>query len=247
MTAFDLRGGRVSLGGREVLHGVDFTLGESEFVAVLGANGSGKSTLVKALAGIVPLSGGTLHVFGTPADRFGDRARIGYVPQRLTSATGVPATVREVVLSGRTPRLSRLRRLTAADRAAADDAIAAVGLADRAREPVAGLSGGQQQRVLIARALAGEPDVLVLDEPTAGVDAESQEAFGETLRLLKERGVAVLLVSHHLGALAALVDRVVVVADGLVSYDGPVPPGGMPDDDHHHPDLAERRSWGPAR
>ena len=242
--AFELRGGRVAYGGTEVLHGVDFTLGASEFVAVLGANGSGKSTLVRALVGLLPLSGGTLHVFGTPAAAFRDRARIGYVPQRLTSETGVPATVREVVLSGRTPRAPRLRRLGPADRAAAGDAIAAVGLADRAGDPVAALSGGQQQRVLIARALAAQPDVLVLDEPTAGVDAESQDAFGGTLRLVKEHGAAVLLVSHHLGPLAALVDRVVTMAGGGVAYDGPVPPGGMPDDDHHHPDPGSARPWG---
>jgi len=240
--AFALTGGRVSLGGREVLHGVDFTLGADEFVAVLGANGSGKSTLVKALVGLLPLSGGTLRVFGETA--FRDRARIGYVPQRVTAASGVPATVREVVLSGRTPRASRLRRLGAHDRRAASDAVAAVGLGDRAGDPVGTLSGGQQQRVLIARALAGEPDVLVLDEPTAGVDAESQEAFGRTLRLLRERGVAVLLVSHHLGPLAELVDRVVVVSAGEVSYDGPVPPGGMPDDDHHHPHAPHGGTWG---
>lgn len=239
--AFSLAGGRVALGGREVLRGVDFTLGASEFVAVLGANGSGKSTLVRALVGLLPLSAGTLRVF----DEESASDRIGYVPQRLTSATGVPATVREVVLSGRTPRLSRLRRIGAADRAAAADAIAAVGLADRADDPVASLSGGQQQRVLIARALASDPDALVLDEPTAGVDAESQEAFGETLRLLKERGVAVLLVSHHLGALAELVDRVVVISAGEVSYDGPVPPGGMPDDDHHHHGVPGDGFWGP--
>lgn len=234
LTAFALDGGRVSLGGREVLHGVDFTLGASEFVAVLGANGSGKSTLVKTLVGLLPLSGGTLRVSG----------EVGYVPQRLTAATGVPATVTEVVRSGRTPRASRWRPLTAADRATTDDAIAAVGLSDRARDLVSALSGGQQQRVLIARALAGEPDVLVLDEPTAGVDAESQEAFWHVLSALKERGVAVLLVSHHLGALAALVDRVVVVSDGLISYDGPVPESGMPDDDHHHPSAADS-FWGP--
>ena len=237
-----LSSGRVVLGGHEVLHDVDFALGQSEFVALLGANGSGKSTLVRTLLGLVPLAGGTLRVFGETAVR--DRARIGYVPQRVTSATGVPATVREVVLSGRTPRLSRLRRLRPEDHEATRDAIAAVGLADREREPVANLSGGQQQRVLIARALAAQPEALVLDEPTAGVDAESQDAFAVTLRMLKERGVAVLLVSHHLGSLAALVDRVVVVSEGTVTYDGPVPPGGMPDDDHHHPDIADRQGWG---
>ena len=246
MKPFDLTGGVVVRGGAEVLHGIDFALAENEFVAVLGANGAGKSTLVRALLRLTPLAAGTLLLYGTPAERFRDWPRIGYVPQRATSATGVPATVREVVASGRTSRLSRWRRFGATDRAAVSSALSAVGLADRADRGVATLSGGQQQRVLIARALAGEPDTLVLDEPTAGVDTESQQAFAATLSLLKERGVAVLLVTHHLGALAPLVDRVVAVADGRIAYDGPVPPHGMADDDHHHPEPTERAFWGPA-
>ena len=242
MTAFALSGATVTRGGTEVLHGVDFALGEREFVAVLGANGAGKSTLVRALLGLTPVTRGELRVFGVPSREFTQWPRIGYVPQRLTSATGVPATVREVVASGRTPRLSRWRRANAADRAAVDAAIDAVGL--RGDTPVAHLSGGQQQRVLIARALAGEPEALVLDEPTAGVDAESQEAFAAVLAGLKERGVAVLLVTHHLGALAPLVDRVVVLSEGRVTYDGPVPEHGMADDDHHHPAPPDGSRWG---
>ena len=242
MTAVDLRGGVVDRGATRVLHGVDFVLGEREFVAVLGANGAGKSTLVRALLGLTPLAAGTLTLFGEPAARFKDRYRLGYVPQRLTTGGGVPATVREVVASGRTPRLSRWRRPSAEDRAAVDLAIEAVGLSPDA--PVAHLSGGQQQRVLFARALAGGPEALVLDEPTAGVDAESQEAFAGVLGDLKERGTAVLLVTHHLGALAPLVDRVVVLAQGRVTYDGPAPDHGMADDDHHHPAPPDRSRWG---
>jgi zinc transport system ATP-binding protein len=244
VTVFALTDGVVERGAAEVLHGVTFALAEHEFVAVLGANGAGKSTLVRALLTLSPLAAGDLRVFGTPVREFRDWPRIGYVPQRATSATGVPATVREVVASGRTPRLSRWRRSTDADRAAVDAAVESVGLTHRADVPVATLSGGQQQRVLIARALAGEPEALVLDEPTAGVDAESQEAFGATLARLKDSGVAVLLVTHHLGALAALVDRVVVVAGGTIGYDGPVPPEGMADDDHHHPLAAPESRWG---
>jgi zinc transport system ATP-binding protein len=242
VNALSLTGATVVRGGSEVLHGVDFALGRSEFVAVLGANGAGKSTLVRALLGLTPIASGDLRLFGVPARDFKEWPRVGYVPQRLTSATGVPATVREVVASGRTPRLSRLRRTTSADRAAIDAAVDAVGLAPDT--PVAHLSGGQQQRVLIARALAGEPEALVLDEPTAGVDAESQEAFAAVLARLKERGVAVLLVTHHLGALGALVDRVVVLSEGRVTYDGPVPEHGMPDDDHHHPAPRGDSRWG---
>jgi zinc transport system ATP-binding protein len=244
VTPFELTGAVVARGGAEVLHGVDFTLGGNEFVAVLGANGAGKSTLVRALLRLAPLRAGSLRVFGEPAAEFRDWPRVGYVPQRATSTTGVPATVREVVASGRTPRLRRGRRATAADRAAVDAALAAVGLDGRSDDPVATLSGGQQQRVLIARALAGEPEALVLDEPTAGVDAESQHAFAATLALLKERGVALLLVTHHLGDLAPLVDRVVVVASGRIAYDGPVPPAGMADDDHHHPEPSAANRWG---
>jgi zinc transport system ATP-binding protein len=239
-----LSDGCVTLGGREVLHGVTFTLQPAEFVTLLGANGSGKSTLVKTLLGLLPLSHGQLRLFGTPLRAFREWPRLGYVPQRTSSETGVPATVREVVMSGRTPRLSRWRGLRPVDRAAVDDALGAVGLAHRAADPVATLSGGQQQRVLIARALAVEPEALVLDEPTAGVDTDSQDAFSSTLALLKDKGVAVLLVSHHVGALARLVDRVVVMAEGQTSYDGPVPPAGMPDDDHHHPGTAALRHWG---
>ena len=242
MNALSLTGATVRRGATEVLHGVDFALGEREFVAVLGANGAGKSTLVRALLGLTPVAAGELRLFGVPAREFTEWPRVGYVPQRLTSATGVPATVREVVASGRTPRLSRWRRSSAADRAAVDAAVEAVGLPPRT--PVAHLSGGQQQRVLIARALAGEPEALVLDEPTAGVDAESQEAFANVLARLKERGVAVLLVTHHLGALAPLVDRVVVLSEGRVTYDGPVPEHGMADDDHHHPAPRDGSRWG---
>jgi zinc transport system ATP-binding protein len=240
----ELADGCVALGGHEVLHAVTFSLAPAEFVTLLGANGSGKTTLVRALVGLTPLSHGELKLFGLPVRRFHDWPRLGYVPQRSTSATGVPATVAEVVGSGRTPRLRPWQRFGADDRTAVAGALEAVGLGHRARDSVSTLSGGQQQRVLIARALAGGPEALILDEPTAGVDADSQEAFGDTLALLKERGVAVLLVSHHVGTLARLVDRVVVLADGRASYDGPVPPAGMPDDDHHHPSAVALRQWG---
>jgi zinc transport system ATP-binding protein len=158
----------------------------------------------------------------------------------------MPASVREVVASGRVGRVGWLRRTTAYDREVCAAALDSVGLASRARDPFRTLSGGQQQRALIARALAGEPDVLVLDEPTAGVDRENQEALAHTLALLKERGHAMLLVTHHLGPLADLVDRTVVLDAGRVAYDGPVPPGGMaPDDEHHHHPHAPRdvRLW----
>ena len=211
---------RLSLAGRPVLHGVDLVVAPGEFVALLGANGSGKSTLVRAAIGLRPVSAGTVALFGTPLAQFKQWRRIGFVPQRAGAASGVPASVREVVTSGRLGRRRLLTPLSKADRRAVDDALDVVGLADLAGDSVATLSGGQQQRVLIARALAGEPDVFFLDEPTAGVDLTNQYALADSLATLKERGATIVLVAHELGPMAPLVDRAVVMAHGVVSYDG---------------------------
>ncbi len=237
-SVLSLRGGVVEHDGRPVLRGVDLRVTAGEVVAVLGANGSGKTTLVRAVLGLTPLSAGSVELFGEPAARFTDWPRIGWVPQRVGATSGVPATVREVVASGRLPRMRRLRRPSAVDRAAVDDAVSVVGLADRASDSVATLSGGQQQRVLIARALASGPDLLVLDEPTSGVDAENQVALARALGELVGRGVAVVLVAHELGPMAPLVDRAVVLRDGLVVHDGPVPTEHdlhAHDPEHAHP------------
>ncbi len=223
MSVFDLVGGRVVLGGRTILDDVSVRVDEGEFVAVLGANGSGKTTLVRTLVGLNPLAAGSLALFGTPIARFHDWPRLGYVPQRLVVGGGVPATVREVVASGRVGRVSRWRRLGRADHAAIDHALEDVGLSDRSRDAVTTLSGGQQQRVLIARALAGEPEVLVLDEPTAGVDADSQDTLAGALGHLSNAGGSVVLVAHELGPLEGLIKRAVVLSGGQVVSDGPPP------------------------
>jgi zinc transport system ATP-binding protein len=231
-----LRDVRLSLAGRPVLHGVDLTVDAGEFVALLGANGSGKSTLVRAATGLRPVASGSVELFGTPLHDFRDWSRIGFVPQRVGAASGVPASVREVVSSGRLGRRRLLRPLGAADRRAVDDALDVVGLAERAGDSVATLSGGQQQRVLIARALAGEPDLFFLDEPTAGVDVAHQHTLAECLHTLKDRGATIVLVAHELGPMAPLVDRAVVMAHGAVGYDGP-PLDEATLHAHHHPRL----------
>jgi zinc transport system ATP-binding protein len=215
-----LSGGVVTIAGRPVLRGINLTVEAGEFVALLGANGSGKSTLVRALTGLRPLAGGHLELFGIPFDSFHDWQRVGFVPQRAGATAGVPASVWEIVASGRLTRRRLFRPLGRADRAAIDDALEVVGLADRAREGVANLSGGQQQRTLIARALAGEPELFFLDEPTAGVDLPNQYALADALSRLKARGATVVLVAHELGPLEPLVDRAVVMRDGRVVYDG---------------------------
>ncbi|REF37815.1 metal ABC transporter ATP-binding protein [Thermasporomyces composti] len=217
-----LRSGRVSYDGHPALIDIDLVVRPGEVVAVLGANGSGKSTLVRAIVGLVPLETGSLELFGTPSAQFRDRARIGFVPQRHTVGGGVTATVEEVVGSGRLPR-RRLWRpwLSATDRAVIAEAIATVGLSEKAHQPVSTLSGGQQRRVLIARALASQPELLVMDEPFAGVDHANQEILAATLGKLNAEGMTLLLVTHELGPVTSLVRRTVVLHHGGLVYDGP--------------------------
>lgn len=232
-----LQGGRVVYDGRPALDGVDLRVEAGEALAVLGANGSGKSTLVRALLGLAPLAAGRLELFGTPLHSFKQWPRIGYVPQRSGATTGVPATVREVVGTGRLA-LRGLRRARAEDRDAVRGAIAAVGLADRANDSVGTLSGGQQQRVLIARALTCDPELFILDEPTAGVDAESQQSLSRTLQSLVDRGTTVLVVTHEIAALHGLFTRALTLEHGHVLHDGAPPEADhlhLHDPEHAHP------------
>lgn len=237
-TVVSIDDGAVLIGGRPILRGIHLRIPEGQFVALMGANGSGKSTLVKALTGLRPLARGEVRLFGTPLDRFRDRHRLGFVPQRSGAASGVPASVWEVVSSGRLTRRRWLHPLLRRDRAAIMAALDVVGLTDRVGDEVASLSGGQQQRVLIARALAGEPELLFLDEPTAGVDLSNQQALADALGILKERGATIVLVAHELGPLAPLVDRAVVMRDGQIGYDGPP----LNDHEMHSPLFGESHS-----
>ena len=230
----------VEYDGVHVLEDVDLRVTAGEFVALLGANGSGKTTLVRALLGLEPVTHGRVLLFGTPLDRFRDWPLVSYVPQRLPGAANVPVSVWEAVLAGLISPRTRFRALSKSQREAAREALVAVDLWPRRHDRLDTLSGGQQRRVLIARALATQARLFVLDEPTAGVDAESQQRLADTLTLLAGQGHTVLLVAHELGQLAPLVTRTVVLgrgARGSVVYDGPTPPpSGLEAVVHHHPD-----------
>lgn len=212
----------VTLDGERILHDVSMRVSAGEFVVVLGANGSGKSTLVRAAVGLVPTVAGSIELFGTARADFTDHHRIGYVPQRTSAVGGVPATVHEVVASGRLPYRKMFRRLNATDLGMIDGALERVDLSARRNSPMSDLSGGQQQRVLIARALATGADLLIMDEPTAGVDHDRQHNLAELMGGLVAGGTSVLLVAHELGPMALLVDRAVVVDHGHIAFDGPV-------------------------
>ena len=212
--------------GQSVLEDVDLLVEEGEFVAIAGPNGGGKTTLFRVVLGLDRPVGGEAHLFGEPAHRFSRRRLLGYLPQRAELGGDAPATVREVVSAGRLPVSGLVGRTRARDREAVAEAISRVGLATVADAPVRTLSGGMQQRAFIAKALAGEPSLLVLDEPTTGVDVESQDSLAALLdRLHSDLGVTVLYVSHEFGAVERFVQRLVLVR-GRIIFDGP--PGELP-------------------
>jgi zinc transport system ATP-binding protein len=219
-TLVEARGLTFGYGREPVLREVDLSVGAGEFVALVGPNGSGKSTLLRLLLGRLRPWAGEVRLFDRRPEDLRDRARLGYVPQRPSLSSEVPATVEELVAAGRLVEGRWWRPFGRADREAVAHALVSVDLAELARTPLNELSGGQQQRAFIARAFASGPELLVLDEPTAGVDAESQRRFRDALvHLIGEHGAGVLLVSHELTAVAQDVDRVIVLK-GSVLFDG---------------------------
>lgn len=231
--AIEVASGAVALAGRPILRDIDLRVEEGEVVALLGANGSGKSTLVKTIVGLLPLSAGSVRLLGEPLGSFRSWKRLGYVPQRSPMTQGVPSTVREVVSAGRLAHRRPFAPANAADRDAVDEALEAVGLGDRASHPVATLSGGQQQRVLMARTLAGRPDLLVLDEPIAGVDLVSQQAMAAALASRARAGATIVVVLHELGPFEPLIERTVVLREGRIVHDGPPTAATSHPDEHH--------------
>ncbi len=207
-------------GDTTVVRDVTMSVHPGEVVAVLGPNGAGKSTVVKGLLGLSTIVGGDVRLFGVPADQFRDHARLGYVPQRHTLTGSVRATAEEIVSTGRLVRQSWWGRPSAADRQVIARALDVVGLADRAGTDVSTLSGGQQRRVLIARALAAQPEVLLMDEPTSGVDTANQHVLAEVLGRLAAQGVTMIVVTHEMDAFVDVVTRVVVIDRGGVAFDG---------------------------
>jgi zinc transport system ATP-binding protein len=206
--------------GQRVLEDVSLGLGEGEFVAVAGPNGGGKTTLMRIVLGLERPGAGSALLYGEPAHHFSGRRALGYLAQRSHVGGDAPATVREVVSAGRLASGRLLGRLHREDRAHVAEAIDRVGLSAVADAPLRTLSGGMQQRTFIAKALAGQPSLLVLDEPTTGVDAESQESLAELLATLhRELGVTIVYVSHEFGAVEHHVERLVLVRRTIV-FDG---------------------------
>ncbi|MDR0990180.1 MAG: metal ABC transporter ATP-binding protein [Propionibacteriaceae bacterium] len=225
----------VSLGGLPILREVDVTVNPGQIVALLGGNGSGKTTLLRAILNLIGHQAGTIELFGQPQAHFHGWARIGYVPQKAT--IGLHATtLSEVVHTGTLAyRHGGVRGLTTLlhhrrNAQVVDQALTQVGLTAQAKELFTHLSGGQQQRGLIARALAQQPDVLVLDEPFAGVDQTHQHSVAHSLATFRDRGGAVLVVLHETEMMAEFIDTAVVLREGRVIHHGALPPQTS----HHH-------------
>jgi zinc transport system ATP-binding protein len=201
-----------------VLRDVDLQVERGEFVAIAGPNGGGKTTLVRLVVGLEQPTSGRVELMVR---------KVGYLPQRTQAGIDAPVTVRELVTTGRASRTRLIGPLSSADRVSVQEAIERVGLSPSADRRLTTLSGGQQQRAFIAKALAADPELLVLDEPTTGVDVEAQDAIAALLqRLRSELEMTILYVSHEFGAVERFVERIVLVRGGIV-FDGP--PSALPD------------------
>jgi zinc transport system ATP-binding protein len=215
-TVIDIRDLCFRFNGAPVLHHVDLAVHEGDFLAVIGPNGGGKTTLLKLMLGLLTPASGSIRIFDRPPQAVSHR--IGYVPQDVNINTRFPVSVLDVVLMGRLRPGRSLLRHTAADRARAAEMLDRVEMADLRDRRIGALSGGQKQRVMVARALAGEPDILFLDEPTASIDAKGQ---GEFHRLLKDlnRSITILVVSHDLMVVSGFANSVACVNQSLHYHD----------------------------
>lgn len=213
----------VVLGDRIVLENITLSLFHREFLAVFGPNGSGKTTLLRTILGQLRPQRGKVLVFHKPPWQLGEeRTRIGYVPQMETVDRNFPIHVRDLVMMGRYARLGLLRRPAKRDQDAVVQAMARVGIEALSDRAIGELSGGERHRAFLARALAAEPELLFLDEPTAGVDVASTEDFYRMLHhLQQELGLTLVMVSHDIGAVSQHVDQIACLNRVLVAHGRP--------------------------
>lgn len=208
-----------------VLREVSLRIDPGEFVAVIGPNGAGKTTLLRLGLGLLTPSAGQVRLFGSPVETFDAWDRIGYVPQRAGAQAVLPVSVEEVVRTGLAGHLGLFRRPSRHHRNRIEHVLDLLGVAGLRTKPIGELSGGQQQRALIARALVTDPSLLVLDEPTTGVDADARGVLRESLEHLVEvEGVAVVYISHDPEGFTGIADRIIEVRAGrLTTVTGPAP------------------------
>lgn len=201
---------------KPVLYGVDLAIPKGQLVGIVGPNGAGKSTLIKAVMGLLPLRSGWVEVFGKPFGK--TKTQVGYVPQRESVDWDFPVNVMDVVMMGRYGKLGLFRRPKKEDREVARQCLDKVKMLPFANRQISNLSGGQQQRVFLARALAQESDLYLMDEPFAGVDAATESAIIELLKELKNRGKTILVVHHDLTTAREYFDSLVLLNMRVVAF-----------------------------
>jgi len=209
----EAEGVTITRSGERVIEDASFEVLSGDFVGVVGPNGGGKTTLLKATLGLLPRDSGTIKLFGEPIERFKDWRRVAYVGQdSINFDQTFPLSVRELVGLGRINRENIGRRLTSDDWRHVDETLKFMGISDLAERRIGELSGGQKQRVFVAKAMARDPELLLLDEPVAGVDPETQERFYMKLsNLNKQRGVTIIDVSHDLSSVFCRMSRVICI------------------------------------
>jgi manganese/zinc/iron transport system ATP- binding protein len=201
---------------KPVLWGIDLEIPKGKLVGIIGPNGAGKSTLIKSIMGLLPLSSGWVKIFGEPFKK--NLKRVGYVPQRESVDWDFPVSVMDVVLMGRYGKLGLFRRPGKKDREIARDCLEKVKMLPYANRQIANLSGGQQQRVFLARALAQESDLYLMDEPFAGVDAATESAIMDIMHELKDRGKTLIVVHHDLPTARNYFDMLILLNMRLVAF-----------------------------
>ena len=216
-----------------VLEDISFSVNSGDYVGIVGPNGSGKSTLIQALLGLIPLSSGSIHLFGTSGARFNQWGRVGYLPQSLRLLNpAFPATVAETVGLGLLSLKRFPRRLNRHDYETVGVILEELGIYDIRSKLIGELSGGQQQRALLARALVNNPELLILDEPTAALDPETRERFYRMIGdINRSRGVTVLLVTHDTGVIGQHASRMLYLDKRMLFY-------GSFEDFCHSPEMS---------
>lgn len=209
-TLIELNGVYFNYGNTTILDNISLSVKSGEFWALIGPNGSGKSTLIQIMLGLLKPQSGSVNLFGVAIEDFHQRELIGYVSQKSNAFnSGFPATVLEVVRSGLSRKTGLFKSFTKADNQLAIEALKIVGMEDYYKKNIGELSGGQQQRVFIARALVGQPELLIMDEPTVGIDVRNVQSFYTMLNNLnREHGLAILLVTHEMDLVTDLATHV---------------------------------------
>ncbi len=218
----ELKGVTVSHSGGYALEDIDFGVGPGQFAAVIGPNGAGKTTLARVILGLVEPEAGSVRVFGMSPDKMGAvRSHVGYVPQILSVDISFPVTVREVVMMGLYGKLGAGRRPGKEESSAVAAVMEDLDITRLADRPIERLSGGQRQRAFVARALVGDPKLLILDEPTTGVDSSMTGGLFEILGGLKKEGVSIILITHDVSVVASYIDVLGCLNRKMVAHGRP--------------------------